>query len=124
MHLRGPKMTEEDINIISSYSCNQAAEDGFLISVDDILKQKGLFNFITIGFWDRYGLDKAAENLKANLIDLLNQAREIIRKRSKDFKVPDWFYCGYVENMTGKKIKIFIEQNETGRYTILLPEEH
>jgi hypothetical protein len=55
-----------------------------------------------------------------NLTDLLNQATRIFRKKPVD----DYFVSGIIELPSGQKQKIFIAQNETGRYTAMLPEEY
>lgn len=60
----------------------------------------------------------------ANLLDLLNQANEIVRKASKNFTEFDSFFAGKIELPSGSKQEIFIEQNETSKFTILLPEDH
>lgn len=55
-----------------------------------------------------------------NVIDLVNQANSIIRRK----RVLDTFYSGYIETPEGKRVKIFIEQNEFGCFTAMLPEDH
>ncbi len=57
---------------------------------------------------------------RANLFDLINQAGRIFRKKPLD----DYFVSGTIELPAGSKQKIFIAQNETGRYTAMLPEEY
>jgi len=37
----------------------------------------------------------------------------------KTINKPDWFYCVYIKNF-----KLFVKQNETGKYTIMLPEDY
>jgi hypothetical protein len=55
-----------------------------------------------------------------NLLDLLNQAVQIVKRAD----AKDWFYSGRVELPSGEKTKVFIAQNETGRFTIMLPEDY
>ena len=55
-----------------------------------------------------------------NILDLLNQALQIIKKGPKG----DWMYSGKIETPNGNKQTIFIQQNETGKFTILLPEDN
>ena len=55
-----------------------------------------------------------------NIMDLLSQAQRILNKRTPE----DYFTSGTIELPDGKKQKIFIAQNETGRFTIMLPEEY
>jgi hypothetical protein len=56
----------------------------------------------------------------ANIFDLLMQAQRIFQKKPAD----DYFASGNIELPDGKKQKIFIAQNETGRYTAMLPEDY
>jgi predicted nucleic acid-binding Zn-ribbon protein len=56
----------------------------------------------------------------ANLRDLLNQALRVFRKKREG----DYFACGVIELPSGGKQKIFIAQNESGRYTVMLPEDY
>lgn len=106
---------------ISKYTSEQATDDGFLLDLSTLpLKPKnGVFSHITTnllgkGYWNQ---DKTL-NIP-NIIDLLNQALRIMRLRAKD-----WFYSGKIELPSGVEQKIFIAQNETGKYTIMLPEDY
>lgn len=56
----------------------------------------------------------------ANFRDLLHQSLQILGKMPKD----DYFVSGKIELPSGAKQKIFIAQNETGRFTIMLPEDY
>lgn len=58
------------------------------------------------------------------LEDLLRQSFYIMKIKSKNFKEPDYFFSGEIELPNGEKQKIFICQNETGKFTIMLPEEY
>ena len=55
-----------------------------------------------------------------NMTDLITQALRIFSKKPAD----DWFVSGIVELPSGQKQKVFIVQNETGRYTLMLPEDY
>jgi hypothetical protein len=55
-----------------------------------------------------------------NIIDLVVAALKIFSKRIKD----DWFVIGQVELPSGKKQTVYIAQNETGRYTLMLPSDY
>lgn len=55
-----------------------------------------------------------------NLKDLLNQTARIFQKKPAD----DTFVNGRIELPDGRKQQIFIAQNETGRYTAMLPQEY
>ena len=54
------------------------------------------------------------------LLDLLNQALHIIKRSGK----VDTFYAGKIEVPDGSKQQIFIVQNETGKFTIMAPEDY
>jgi hypothetical protein len=56
-----------------------------------------------------------------NVHDLLHQVLEIFNKAANP---KDWFLSGQIELPSGSKQKVFIAQNETGRYTVMLPEEY
>ena len=56
----------------------------------------------------------------ANIFDLLSQVARIFRKKAVD----DYFVSGTIELPSGSKQKIFIAQNETGRFTAMLPEDY
>jgi len=55
-----------------------------------------------------------------NFVDLITQATHIFQKKPAD----DYFVSGTIELPSGQKQKIFIAQNETGRYTAMLPEDY
>jgi hypothetical protein len=49
---------------------------------------------------------------------------QIVKERSLNYTRPDTFYDGEIELPFGNKQKIFIALNETGRYTIMKPEDY
>ena len=110
---------------IFTYTSKQAEEDGMLFDITSLNPhwKKGLFNYVTINLLSK-GYYKEDEINIPNLLDLLNQANQIVRGKSKNFTEFDSFYCGKIELPSGIMQKIFIEQNETGKFTILLPEDH
>ncbi|MDA0525305.1 hypothetical protein [Methanococcoides alaskense] len=60
-----------------------------------------------------------------NLLDLLNQATNIVRNTSDGFKdKAESFYSGSIELPSGEKQQIFISLNEFGKYAIMLSEDH
>ena len=112
--------SEEDV--IFKYSSNQAVEDGFLLDVSVINPKwkNGIISHITTNLLGR-GYFKEDKSLNVpNIVDLLNQAAQIIKSGVKG----DWFYSGIIELPDGTKTKIFISQNETGRFTAMLPEDY
>jgi len=124
------ELTEYFGEPISVYTSKQAEEDGVLFNVTTINPEwkKGLFNYITmtlmsLGYIDEDKEEEYKINIP-NIIDLLNQAREIVRMKSRNFSEPDWFYEGTIELPSGKQQQIFMKQNETGQYTIMLPSDY
>jgi len=55
-----------------------------------------------------------------NITDLIVQAAQIFKRKPDD----DYFVSGSIELPSGERQKIFIAQNETGRYTAMLPEDY
>ena len=76
---------EEDV--IYSYTSKQAEEDGILFDITNINKhwEKGLFNYVTMNLLSK-GYLKWEKFQIANILDLLNQSLEIVRKKTKNFK--------------------------------------
>jgi hypothetical protein len=62
-------------------------------------------------------IEKGTVNIP-NIRDLLIQC---VKKMVKKF---DTFYKISIEEPSGKKIKVFVAQNETGKYTAMLPEDY
>ncbi len=114
----------DDMPIIYSYSSQQAEEDGFLFDITKINPSwnKGLFNFVTTNLLSKGYMQDDKLNF-ANILDLLNQALHIVKTKSKNFKVHDTFFSGKIEFPDGERNQIFIEMNETGKYTLMLPED-
>jgi len=56
----------------------------------------------------------------ANVLDLVSQALRIFAKMPKD----DTFVSGRIELPSGQKQTVYLAQNETGRYTLMLPEDY
>ena len=114
-----------DTNVIFSYTSEQAEEDGILFNITKLNPawEKGLFNFVTVNLLNQ-GYFEGDQIRMVNLVDLLNQANEIVKKASKNFTKFDSFFAGNIELPSGRKQQIFIEQNETSKFTLLLPEDH
>ncbi|MBU1028570.1 MAG: hypothetical protein KKF48_05990 [Nanoarchaeota archaeon] len=55
-----------------------------------------------------------------NITDLIIQSSQIFKRKPID----DYFISGTIELPSGQKQKIFIAQNETGRFTAMLPEDY
>jgi hypothetical protein len=115
----------EESDLVYKYTSEQAEEDGVLfdISKANPLLGRGRFRYITVNLL-KSGYLNGDEVNAAGLLDLTNQCLLIVQHASNNFKDPDWFYSGSVELPSGKMQKVFIAQNETGKYTIMLPEDY
>ena len=110
---------------ISTYTCKQAEEDGILFDASKLNPawEKGLFNYITTNLLNKGYMeeDKGDSRIRMpNIVDLLYQANQIVKHKSKNYTEADTFFSGYIELPSGSKQQIFIQQNETGKFTILL----
>ena len=111
-------------DLVSTYLSSEAVEDGFLFDLDLVVKQSPLGKFVlqyittnllAKGYWNQ---DQTI-NIP-NLRDLIEQSLRVFRKKPSD----DYFVSGVIELPSGSKQKIFIAQNESGRYTVMLPEDY
>jgi hypothetical protein len=117
-------------DIIFVYTSQEAVEDGILFDLDRILTinpaRPFFLKYITTNLLEKGYLnppkDPAVESPLniPNLKDLLNQAAQIFRRKPAD----DYFVSGRIELPNGQKQQIFIAENETGRYTAMLPEDY
>ena len=110
---------------IYTYTDKQAEEDGYLVNIVNVNKEweKGLFNYVTIGLMNDGYIEEDKINIP-NLLDLLNQSNQIVKKASNNFKDFDRFFSGEIELPSGLQQKIFIAQNGTGKFTIMLPSDN
>ncbi len=107
--------------VISSYTSEQATKDGVLVSVAALNPDwgKGAFSHITANLLSR-GYHEADGSMRlVNVVDLLNQALTICKGTDADH-----FYSGRIEFPDGQRRKVFICQNETGKFTIMLPSDY
>lgn len=123
-----PKEQPEELPIISSYTSEEAAEDGILLDIVDINPawEKGIIRYVTTTLLDEHGyMTEEGEVNNPNLLDLLNQANNIVRTQSNGFKdAKETLYTGSIELPSGKKLKVYVEMNELGKYTVMLPEDN
>ena len=111
---------------IYTYTSKQAVDDGILFDITKLNArfEKGLFNCVTANLLSD-GYFGAGEQINlSNLMDLLNQAHNIVKTKTNNFKNFDTFFSGTIELPSGEKQKIFIQQNETGKFTIMLPQDY
>lgn len=116
--------SEDDV--ISTYTIDQATEDGVLFDLRKVNPQweKGMFSHITVSlFYSGYRNDDETVNIP-NLLDLLNQSLAIVREKSDNFTKADWFFDGTIELPSGASQKVYIVQNETSKFTIMLPSDY
>ena len=107
------------------YTSDQAVEDGILFDITAVNPKwkEGLFNYVTVNLLNSGYLKEDKLNIP-NLLDLLNQALHIVKKATNNFTAFDTFFSGSIELPSGDQQKIFIGQNETGKFTIMLPEDY
>ncbi|MFH0753081.1 MAG: hypothetical protein V2A70_00775 [Candidatus Omnitrophota bacterium] len=121
--------TKDDV--ISVYTSDQAADDDILFSLNKsaFFKNK-YFNFATTNLLleleiMRYDIKRRKDVINiSSMLDLLEQAKKIVLKSIYNNLQEDSFYCGDIRKHNGEMIKIFIEMNETGKLTLLLPSDH
>ena len=107
---------------IYTYTEEQATEDGMLFAIASMKYtdwDKGIFSHITSNLMDQGYIGNPL-----NIADLLNQANQIVKKASKNFTEHDTFFSGSVELPNGSQQKVFIQQNATGKFTIMLPQDY
>ncbi len=110
---------------VFKYTSDQAVVDGILFDLTQLNPawKKGLFNYVTVNLLNRGYMYQDKISIP-NLLDLLNQANQIVRRETKSFTVMDTFFDGSIEMPDGERQKIFIVWNETGKFTIMLPEDY
>lgn len=116
-----------DADVVSSYSIEQATEDGILFDIRKVNPEweKGIFSHVTVNLMTTCGYFNEDDTLNVpNLLDLLNQSLAIVRRKSENFTKQDWFFEGEIELPSGEREQVFITQNETEKFTIMLPEDY
>ncbi|MCJ2530794.1 MAG: hypothetical protein LN413_00535 [Candidatus Thermoplasmatota archaeon] len=116
---------------ISVYTSAQATEDGVLVSVAAMNKDwvQGPFSHITANLMAHGYYEEDGSPRLVNVMDLLNQALKIVRKDAlipgaDSIVLTDWYYSGKIEFPDGQSGTVTIAQNETEKYTIMLPEDY
>jgi hypothetical protein len=109
-------------DVIFTYTSAQAVEDGILFDLSQVRGYEHCqINLITAnlmekGYWNNEGT--IAKINSCNLRDLVIQLLHKIGKKQ------DTFYEVSVEAPSGSRIKVFVAQNESGRYTAMLPGDY
>lgn len=116
------------------YTSEQAEADGILINLNKLnLRWDNCpFNYATSnlmnkGYIHQEKKDGQEEQIKLNIpnvLDLINQAFTIVQRESQNFTKPDTFFSGKIEFPDGSKQDIYIGMNETGKFTLMLPEDY
>lgn len=116
-----------DDDIVFRYTSEQAEEDGILFNVTRIkaVNKNGLYNYVTTNLLQECGYMGKDDQINIpNILDLLIQCDCIIRKASINSPLLDDLYTGKIELPNGQKQEIYIGINETGKFTIMLPEDY
>ena len=115
--------SEDDI--IFRYTSKEAEKDGILVDITKINHKwkDGIFNYVTANLLSRGYMDNEKINIP-NLIDLLNQVKQIVKRGTDNFTKSDTFFSGEIELPSGNKQEVFIAQNETGKFTIMISEDY
>jgi hypothetical protein len=111
---------------IYTYTSDQATDDGILFDIRKVNSkwERGIFSHVTVNLMAHgYYNEDDTVNLP-NLLDLLNQSLQIVKRESKNFTKHDWFFEGQIELPSGTKQQVFICQNETAKYTIMTPSDY
>ena len=106
-------------DVIFSYTSQQAAEDGILVKLSALGFNVEPFNYVTNNLLSKGYLGEDEPHLEA-IDGLLNEAILIMAHAGKG----DWLYSGEIALPSGEMQKIFICQNETGKFTLMLPEDY
>lgn len=111
---------------IYKYTSDQAEADGVLFDITKVNSdwEKGIFKFVTTNMLEKLKYVEGDKLNIPNLLDLLNQANQIVRKASNNFTREDHFFEGYIETPDGDEQQIFMGLNEFNKFTIMLPEDY
>jgi hypothetical protein len=110
-------------DVVYTYTSNQAVEDGILFDLDQVQRRiftNSPFKYATVNLLASGGYLVEDKIDVARLIDLIMAANKIFNKMPRG----DSFACRKIELPNGAKQEIYISQNETGRYTIMIPEDY
>ena len=116
-----------DADVLSRYTIEQATEDGILLDIRKVNPdwEKGLFSHVTVNLLTSHGYLNEDRTLNLpNLLDLLNQSLQIVKRKSENFTKEDWFFDGEIELPSGGRQQVFICMNEIEKFTIMLPEDY
>jgi hypothetical protein len=112
-------------SIFYKYGIEDAESDGVLFRIFHVNPEweKGIFSHITSNLLS-HGYEQQGVINMPNLLDLLNQCAQLVRKQSDDYTTRDSKYSGKIELPNGEKQEVWICENEIGYFTIMLPEDY
>ncbi len=112
---------------ISVHTSQQAEQDGILVQTGHKLisymthtvYERCIKPFALDGMWEQFAESQNAYEveLTRKLIDSV--VTEIKKQYLKNNKKADWFY-----SIEARGWKFFVAQNETGKYTLMFPEDY
>jgi len=110
-----------DMEIISVYTDDDGVEDGVLARLEKDGKPfSELITLATTTLLVSEGYMEDDELDVPNVMDLVRQGEKIIHHYGVDRP----FVAGSVEMPSGKRKKLFIAMNMSGKYTIMLPSDY
>jgi hypothetical protein len=120
--------------IISQYTSEEAVEDGILVRTSDIEPgaSRSFFSHITTNLLNQGYIapgDSESNDLGPMRIimphfkDLIIQANAIVTVNKTSTVPVDTFFSKEIKFPDGTFQRILIAQNETGKFTIMLPED-
>ena len=120
--------------VVLRYTLREAEEDGVLVNILGIW-ERSLISHVTSNLLSRGYITRKADGSSElnmpNLVDLLNQTIQEIKKQSPGDRVSDrvsdrvrGFYSFRVELPDGSRRLLFAAKNELGRLTLMLPEDY
>ena len=110
-----------DADVIFKYTSNQAVEDGILTDLFQIPSlRNSRINLATTNLLQ----SKGYMNLEAGTVLTQNIRDLLIQCLKKMSKTKDTFYNVSIEFPDGSRGKVFIVENETGYFTVMLPEDN
>jgi hypothetical protein len=117
-------------DIVYTYTSQQAIEDGIIVDLTETINRYfknspinyATTNLLTNGY---ITLPEESPNGEGkanipNIIDLVMTASKALRK----MPIGDSFTTANLELPNGNRTKIFIAQNETGKFALMLPEDY
>lgn len=116
-----------DFDIIDVCHVDEMEEVGILFNIELLNPEweKGPFNYVTMNLLKKHEYFKGDTPNIPNIVDLLQQCYVFLKNKTLNFKREiDYFYVLEIELPSGQIQTVNLEFNETGKFTIMLPEDH